>query len=196
MLPFAPARMIVVKKEEKEAKVRLLLIDALAQRARSTAVDAPVLRVLAQSANSPVARAVAALRADLARAGATVEIVLAKPDQTQPVALDLTAASYRHLADVRFHDAHELLVLGTTTCWVGDCMRRDPSTRDSFELHGVDNVETARWALMCFAQIWGRAIPFVIPAAEPEQSAVMALAGDLAAVLGDAANPVTILTRH
>jgi hypothetical protein len=77
MLPFAPARMIVVKKEEKEAKIRLLLIDALAQRARATATDAPVLRVLAQSANSPVARAVAALRADLARAGATVEIVLA-----------------------------------------------------------------------------------------------------------------------
>lgn len=188
--------MIVVKKEEKEAKIRLLLIDALAQRARSASTNGLVLRVLAQSANSPVARAVAALRADLAGANATVEIVFAKPDQTQPVALDLAAANYRHLADVRFHDAHELLVLGTTTCWVGDCMRRDPSTRDSFELHGVDNAEAARWALMCFARIWGRAAPFVMPAAEPEQSAVMALAGDLAAVLGDAANPVTILTRH
>jgi hypothetical protein len=196
MLPFSQARMIVVKKEEKEAKIRLLLIDALALRARQAATDVPVLRVLAQSANSPVVRAVTALHADFARANVAVEIVLAKLDQTQPIALDLAAANYRHLADVRFHDAHELLVLGTSTCWVGDCMRRDPSTRDSFELHGVDNAETARWALKCFEQIVGRAVRFVVPASEPEHTAVMALAGDLAAVLGDAANPVTILTRH
>ncbi len=188
--------MLVVKKEEKEAKIRLLLIDALAQRARLTPADALVLRVLAQSSNSPVARAIAALQADLDRAHATVEVVFAKSDQTQPVAINSTTASYRHLADLRFHDAHELLVLGTATCWVGDCMRRDPSTRDSYELHSIDNAETSRWAQMCFAQIWGRAVPLVVSASETEHSAVMALAGDLAAVLGDAANPVTILTRH
>ena len=63
-----PAGMVVVKKEEKEPKLRTLLIDGLAAVSRARAADpaaSAVVRVVAQSMSSPVVQALAAVQAEL-----------------------------------------------------------------------------------------------------------------------------------
>jgi hypothetical protein len=196
------ARMAVVKKEEKEAKVRQFLIEVLNARGSSSAHAPPVLRVLAQSMDSPVVRAVDALKVELIAASVGVEIVFAKVDATKPLPLDQVALAYRQLTDPRFHDAHELLVLEPNTAWVGDCMRRDPVVRDSFELHSADHIETAKWAAKSFSQVWLRAKPLTVTLVQSHALVVDAAAPDhadlaeLVAVTAEVANPVVVLTRH
>ena len=76
-----PAHMVVVKKEDKEAKLRELLVDALEMlppAARDGA--APILRLLAQSNASPVVQAVISFQAQLAAAGVEARVVLTKID--------------------------------------------------------------------------------------------------------------------
>jgi hypothetical protein len=201
MTPNTSARMVVVKKDEKESKVRVLLQHYLDAAAPAKLAATPVLRVLAQSSQSPVVRAVVEISADLMRAGIAVEIIFAKAGEARPSMADGCSTAVRHLADTRFHDAHELMVLEPALVWLGDCMRRDPAARDSFELHGLELPETAQWAAMSFANVWARAVPVKAEAVAATAN-VAALANelvdlaDLATVVGETNNPVTVLTRH
>ncbi len=185
--------MVVVKKEEKELKLRDLLQDALGQCAKSGIAGAPVLRLLAQSCASPVVRAVLALQQELTAAGVETRIILAKPDgadarqfHREPVV--------RSLNDARFHDAHEILVLGPVSAWIGDSMRREPATRDSFELHAHDCPGTAGRVGASFDKLWGHARPYHI--ASHEIAAELELAAGLAGLPGDAVSAPQVLTRH
>ena len=63
----------------------------------------------------------------------------------------------RFLTDARMLEAHEQLVLGPATVWIGDCMRRDPSKRDAFETYCDLNVPTARSARRSFERMWSMA---------------------------------------
>lgn len=194
MTPNSPARMVVVKREDKEPKLRKLLSEGLAalEALRSTGDTARAeLRVVALSAESPVVRAVLSLAAELGRACVDVRLVLAKSEHVAHPQVGRTTA-YRHLSDPRCHDAHESLALGTQTAWVGDCMRRDPVARDSFELHAVANADQARMIIQSFERLWRAAVPF----APLEDRAAIEMAGDLAALGGDTASAPQVLTRH
>ena len=189
-----PTGMVVVKKEDKEPKLRTLLIDGLAAVSRARAADpaaSAVVRVVAQSMSSPVVQALAAVQAELSAAGVEARVVLAKADTAPQLSIGQSCL-YRHLADVRCHDAHEFLVFGAATAWIGDCMRRDPATRDSFELHAAANNDVARGVAISFDKIWQIAVPFEAI----EDRAGLDMAGDLAALGPDAAPAPQVLTRH
>lgn len=192
MTSNSPTHMVVVKKEEKEAKLRMHLAGALAQIA--VANEIPVLRVLAKSSASPVVLAIASLQAELAAAGVEARVMFASLETAGTQAIGQTC-SVRHLADTRFHDAHEMLVLGPVHTWVGDCMRRDPASRDSFELHANGSSERARWVANSFDKLWARALPIDGPAVQA-LAETMELAADLAGLPVDPPVPPQVLTRH
>lgn len=72
------------------------------------------------------------------------------------------ALAVRTSTNSRLLDAHEQLVLGPTSSWTGDCMRRDPRERDAFETFGSDNAELSEWALKSFARLWLGARPILV----------------------------------
>ena len=190
MTPSTPARMVVVKKEEKELRLRQLIINGLARLAQMG--GGPLaLRLVAQSAASPVARAVVQLKAEIAAAGIEAHAILTRVDQGLLPVIG-ASCSYRQLGDIRCHDAHELLILGPDTVWIGDCMRRDPAVRDSYELHADGCTETVRTASMSFDKLWQLASPLDAP----EDAAALALAAGLAVLPSGDANAPTALTRH
>jgi len=181
-----PARMVVVKKEEKELKLRALIAHAIAN-APTTGLE---MRVLAVSLTSPVAVAVCALRAELAAAGVAARIMLVK-NLTGPEASSLVDSSVRHLADSRCHDAHELLVLGNETAWIGDSLRREPASRDSFELHAFHDRKTAHFVAQSFERIWQLALPL----RPREDLPALGLAASLSALTAPA-DTAQAMTRH
>lgn len=101
----------------------------------------------------------------------------------------------RVLSDPRCHDAHELVVAGSQTSWIGDSMRRNPAATDSFELHVADSVETTAMVAASFERLWKIATP-VVHGRPREAAATMALAGTLAAIPGEPGSTVTVMTRH
>jgi hypothetical protein len=142
-------------REEKEARLRAFIANhADAQRASGIASGVVTYRLLALSAESPAARALAALAPDLAAAGIGVQAIFARRAATQMP----EGADCRFVTDVRVLDAHEQLVLDRATAWIGDCMRRDPLKRDAYELYS-DSPVTAGHAARSFAQIWRAAGP-------------------------------------
>lgn len=185
MTLIIPPHMAVVKKEDKESKLRAFLSEALNNLNANG--DQPVLRILARCAQSPVVRAVDAYKADLSAAGVEIRMMLTTIEPGS-----VMSPGVRLLADVRCLDAHELLVLGTRASWIGDCMRRDPSVRDSFELHALTSDLAAKQAATSFDRLWARAQPSK-PVAVVE--AVMEMAADLAALPVEQTAP-QVLTRH
>lgn len=154
---FSPEKLMTgTTKEEKEARLKAFVSRHLEAHQTSQAQSVkPVYRLLALSADSPAARALQSLAPDLAAAGVTVEIVLARTASSAT----LEVGECRFVTDVRLRDAHEQLVLDEVTVWTGDCMRRDPGKRDAYENYSEASLETARNALRSFAQIWRAAGP-------------------------------------
>lgn len=153
---FAPnARPNVIAREEKEARLKAFVASHIeSHRASGVAAGVTTYRLLALSAESPVAHALAALASDLAIAGIKVEALLTRRAETaMPEGFEC-----RFVTDVRLLDAHEQLVLDRATAWIGDCMRRDPLKRDAYELYS-DSPVTAGHAAHSFAQIWRAAGP-------------------------------------
>ncbi len=152
---FGPkARMNVATTEEKEARLKDYIRQHIERTAAAPAGET-VYRLLALSAESPAARALQALASELAAAGIRVEAVLAR--RSASTTLDI--ADCRFVTDHRLLDAHEQLVLDSTTVWIGDCMRRDPVKRDAYEHYSDTSPVTARHASRSFAQIWRAAGP-------------------------------------
>ena len=182
-------RMVVIKKEEKELRLRDLLAKTELQGAAGA--GATVLRLLALSCASPVVRAVLAARSELIAAGIETRVILAKTDDL--MSFD-RATHVRALNDVRCHDAHEMLALGAVTAWIGDSMRREPATRDSFELHTDGCAETTARVISSFDKLWAHAQPCQAPYAELALD--MDLAAGLAGLPAEPASAPQVLTRH
>ena len=83
-------------------------------------------------------------------------------------------------------------MLGTETTWIGDCLRRDPAVRDSYELHAVGCAQTARYVALSFDKLWQ--LSSLVEAAE--DPATLAMAADLAGLQTDQGSQPTALTRH
>lgn len=192
---FSPkARMNVVTTEDKETRLRAFIARHIeAQRALGASPNDTTYRLLALSAESPAARALAALAPELAAAGIKTEaLLLRRATSAMPEAVDC-----RFVADVRLLDAHEQLVLDATTVWIGDCMRRDPLRRDTYENYSETCAATGARATRSFAQIWRLADPSAGVKAERKwpgqwQAALF----DPSLLAGMEAAPLPALLRH
>ncbi|MDX2287655.1 MAG: hypothetical protein NW217_02385 [Hyphomicrobiaceae bacterium] len=159
-----PAGLVVVKKEEKEGKLSQFIDKHLdARRAADTREPACFLLV-ARSAESPVVRALAARSAALEAHGIVVRAVLTLIDQTEfgepslPPGRLIAEGMLRLVADARLYEAHEQLVMDGQTCWIGDCMRREPAKRDSYERFAEGCAETAKLTARAFDRLWSSGI--------------------------------------
>ncbi len=153
------ARMHVVQKEEKETRIREFIERDLALKAQEGARAEPaVYRLIALSPESPAAVALSQFSAQLAELGIEIQAVFMKrPVVAKGGDASVPGFNTRFLADPRMLEAHEQLVLGPATVWIGDCMRRDPAKRDAFETYCDLNVPTARSARRSFERMWAMA---------------------------------------
>jgi hypothetical protein len=153
------------KREQKERGLRQFVESFLAGvEAGPAAGDAGACLLLARSPDSPVARVVGefarAKRLQLPIRVIFTTIETADPSSTAGIpALPLFTADVRLVRDPRLLDAHEQLVLGSRTSWIGDCMRRDPLKRDAYEAYSPDGRGKALRAIASFERMWRVATP-------------------------------------
>jgi hypothetical protein len=125
--------------------------------------SAPVraITMLARSPESPLAQAVLRLGAVLAERDIRVRAIFALLDARAGAAVWTSGQSalpfgreIRWARNPRYIDAHEQLVLTTSACWIGDCMRRDPTKRDSLDQMKSDCATAAGFASTSFERLW------------------------------------------
>jgi len=195
----APSRVSVVKKEEKEAKLTEFIRAALTARvfdADSAPVDCCL--VVARSPESPIIRALATLASDLMSAGIPVKTIFAGPEVADGLASVLPQGfEARVLKGSGFLEGHEQLVLGPTTVWIGDCMRREPGKRDAFEFYANDCSQSSSWARISFMRLWpmGRTVPLASAPVPLVETAEPSLAPGAIPPAPEDAKP-TVSTRH
>ncbi len=157
----------VVKREDKMETLRSFITAYWLMPRRDTALTQ--ITLLARSAESPVARALVTLGPEIAKRSLRVRAIFAhmEPEKT-PIGWSVCGPQIAFERDLRWAknprlvDAHEQLVLGDDTCWIGDCIRRDPSRRDAYEQFVNHNtVVTSRMATS-FERLWGASVPLLI----------------------------------
>ena len=191
----AAPHICVVKKEEKEAKLRdFILRDLAARQAGQIIAGYSSYLLLARSIDSPVARALFSVCRESACAGVRLKTIFMMDEGSAEKLEDICgefapAIDGRLVSDVRLLDAHELLVLGPATAWIGDCMRRDPAKRDAYEFYSEDSPEAARTSARSFDRLWLNATPLVLQ----RLSGLMAAE---AAKQGAAGSSIEAATRH
>src|SRR5262245_8752787 len=121
--------------------------------------------IVARSLGSPLVRAVAGLTHEIAASGRSARMILAHIDgEPQPDDWG-RAVTFSHeirwAKHPRLVEAHEQLVLGPETCWIGDCMRRDPGKCDAYESYVEDCGEAAGCAAVSFERLWHASEPLV-----------------------------------
>ncbi len=152
----------VIKKEEKEAKLKAFIADHFARRqetadsADGLATDC-VFLLVARSYDSPVVRALADAIAEAGAQDIMVKALILMPGSqlasSWPAALtEITDG--RTTGDLRLLDAHEQLWLNGETVWIGDCMRREPAKRDAYECYAYGCEMTAKSVEAAFNRLW------------------------------------------
>ncbi len=63
------------------------------------------------------------------------------------------------MRDPRLLAAHEQLVLAPDRAWIGDCMRREPTKRDTYERFAANAPDVAALATRSFERLWRAAVP-------------------------------------
>jgi hypothetical protein len=161
----SPPRIVIVSREDREAKLKTFILEALAARS-GTPLEAfgEAITLVARAPDSPVAQALLAITPEITAANIAIRVVLFETEplseeHVQSSLLDVGAIEVRMLSDQRFAAAHEQLSLGGGRVWIGDCMRRDPAKRDAFEMFHADNAATAGHAAASFAKMWDKSIP-------------------------------------
>lgn len=178
----------IVRLEDKEAKLKTFIRTVVKQSTSSVPSDQVVL-LIARSVESPVARAVAALVREGTITVPVKSILALVPRENADAGIGDTlsalvgASSARVVRDVRLFDAHEQLVLGPASSWIGDCMRRDPTKRDAYECFAADCSKTAGWARTSFERLWAVCEPL------PEDSALASTIADVACIAAVAEDP-------
>lgn len=158
----SPPRMEVVKCDEKVSKLTNFVLEYFDRRTAETSdADQDELLVIALSAASPVIRALKSAAGQRELGCVSARLILANVSDTeiQNELRDLGRLEVSWARNARLLDAHEQLVLSDSTCWTGDCMRREPSKRDAFECFADDCRETAVWARTSFERLWTASVP-------------------------------------
>ncbi|MFM2423373.1 MAG: hypothetical protein RL291_1903, partial [Pseudomonadota bacterium] len=153
-----PPMAIFATGEEKFEGLSAFIAEAL-ELNTDEAID---VLLVARSASSPVARAVAAHGHMLARRQVRVKAVFgelsaertrdgwALAGPSMPFTSDV-----RHLAARQYHDVHEQLIVGRQHAWFGDSLKRDPDKRDALSLFNRTAASTVEIAGRSFEMIWG-----------------------------------------
>lgn len=155
MHPFALHRMQVVRKEEKEHRLKSF-IDKLLQNLSPHAPKNLQLTVLARACDSPVLKALISEKERLQILSPEIRIVVVQrePEASEELKLFLRDVNFRIGCDSRLLDAHEQLTIGQDYSWIGDCMRREPSKRDAYECYSENCQETSAYARRSFERLW------------------------------------------
>ena len=128
------------------------------------------LTLIARSPSASVARALIPHAAALEREQVCVQVIFAKLSPLErlselALALNLVAPRDPQVGSVRLIKtpallhAHEQLVLGNSTCWTGDMLRRCEENRNGMDLLEQDAPGSVRLAQFAFNAIWGIARP-------------------------------------
>lgn len=140
------------------------LIDFIERALAAPGVAGTELVMIAQSASSPVARALLAKADAIAAARVTARIVFSREDESLEDFLGAGRSSapafdreIRISRNPRLRDAHEQLVIGETDVWHGDSMRRDLNRRDVLHQFSSGCVVAAEIAKRGFGRMWDRA---------------------------------------
>lgn len=151
----------LVKREEKDSRLKNFILQHLKQRNPGAAH----CLLIARSADSPVARTLLSMGARAELKGFTVRAIFAQLGTAETARIAEAcrvsdwALQIRWARDLRLLEAHEQLVISPALSWIGDCMRRDPLSRDACELYSPDCLETARQASLFFERIWQNSEP-------------------------------------
>ena len=187
-----PLSVSVTRHEEKEHKLREFILHHLGAAEESDGAPQACL-IVARSLDSPVVKAITGLAEEIAAAGLSVRLILAHLDRDpfpEDWGRDIAFAhEIRWARHPRLIEAHEQLVLGPQVCWIGDCMRRDPSKCDAYESYVEGCGEAAGCATVSFERLWHASQPLVARASRGT---------DLADLLvpPEAASQPTVGTRH
>jgi hypothetical protein len=203
------SRMQVVRKQEKEPRLKDFIRNELSRIPASTTGQPVTCMLVARTIESPVVRALAAHATELQARAITVRTILSSldvpPEGTGPVSPQwLSACPSRWMRNVRLVDAHEFLIIGDNAAWIGDCMRRDPQKRDAFESYNPDSPAVASQSRRSFERLWSlsEAVPSnyrwtAPPPPQAEESTPAATGAAAAAAALDANTPPTPgATRH
>ena len=161
-----PLRVSVTRHEEKEQKLQQFLSQHIAApRPGGDSAHPDHLLLVARSLQSPVVKAITTLGDDIAAAGLGLRLILAHVDR-DPLPEDWGRSiafthEIRWAKHPRLVEAHEQLVLGPETCWIGDCMRRNPAKCDAYESYVEDCGEAAGCAAVSFERLWHASQPLV-----------------------------------
>jgi hypothetical protein len=126
--------------------------------------------IIARSPASPVVSAVIARRDELTERRAGVQAIFADlgPDGLLAECAEAldglcigfdARESFRWARNACLMDAHEQLILGTSMCWSGDCMRREPGKVDALDLFEIDAPKVVRLGTLAFDAIWAISDP-------------------------------------
>jgi hypothetical protein len=128
------------------------------------------LTLIARSPSAAVARALIPHARELEREQVCVQLIFARLSPLEMLAelaqaLNIIAPREGRCGSVRLIKtpallhAHEQLVLGTSTCWTGDMLRRCEENRNGLDLLENDAPGSVRLAQFAFNAIWSIAKP-------------------------------------
>jgi hypothetical protein len=193
-----PLLVSVTRHEEKEHKLQEFIcqhLNGFEHRGGDTRL-ANHLLIVARSLASPLVRAVAGLTHEIAASGRSARMILAHIDgepQPEDWGRSVTFSHEIHWAKhPRLIEAHEQLVLGPQTCWIGDCMRRDPAKCDAYESYVDGCGEAAGCATVSFERLWLACQPLVSHTA----GRIVGIAAGSPMPTVEAAPQATAGTRH
>lgn len=159
----------VVKREDKMETMRAFIKANLLTPRAATVTLSDQITLVARSAESPVARALVSLGSEIAAHGLAVRAIFGYLEAEKSSAGWSVAGpeiqfcrDLRWAKNPRLADAHEQLVLGPITAWVGDCLRRDPSRRDAYEQYVAADAITAETLRTSFTRLWSASVPLLI----------------------------------
>jgi hypothetical protein len=192
----------VVKKEEKEAKLKAFIAAHLARTISDKtqhAVSDRVVLLIARSHESPVVHALASAVAESGDTPFSLKALIlvpeASPESAWPAEL-AASISCRTIPDLRMLDAHEQLWLDSETVWIGDCMRREPGKRDAYECYADGCTTTAQFVETAFNRLWDKGQPSHVETGKSAASASETLDPHLAQIAPADTSAPTAATRH
>jgi hypothetical protein len=155
----------MIPRTDKEARLKDFICEAFAARSEDP-VREICLTLFIRNPDSPVARALHAAWTEGLIEGARILLVVSETTVEEPTAqsiLDIPGVDCRVLSDRSFGPAHEQLTVGHARVWIGDCLRRDPTKRDAFEMYHGNDATSCVFALASFEKLWSRARPQKLP---------------------------------
>jgi hypothetical protein len=161
----SPSRPVMMSRTDKEARLKSFIAEALTSRGEGSARDV-CLTLFVRNPDSPVARALLAAWTEGLIESSRILLLVGETTVEEPSAqsiLDIPGVDCRVLADRHFGPAHEQLTVGHSRVWIGDCLRRDPTKRDAFEIYHGNDPTNCMFALASFEKLWSRARPRQLP---------------------------------